>query len=495
MQHRTFDRLTRTLAAQPTRRGFLGGLGALVAAGFATTALGQRRDFDAKLADAADDPEEQTVLLFEEIGRITHEHDGTCEELSEKVRRFRDSHIEQLERIRAEEATWTKDHRIQHANTYGDRRDVVVDRVNAGLEQCKTVAGGAASPMAATPAALLPSADLAARVPTRTDRTTVHTWAQDTVGCSPDSYNFMLEANCVRGDSDWKGPDIQWPGLCESWTIDDGCELCSENVPGELTGPEFCAKWWPQDCVRSGENACHVEYHGTHGGIAAAICEDEGIKDKVFSDTVRCYSRESDWASREFTWNVYCPHGHIDKDCINCQTGFDALEGAEACVKYWPDQCHAKSGKNNCYIGYHVTCCEESCPITSGDCSFNIIDSILGNARCAACETAWCGSYSRCLTNCDNMDCCTDECSSHNVIPHVPPGGLVKPGTPVPLGTPDVATPVGTPINPPPLPPGTPGTEVPPPLPPGTPATEIPTETPTQAPTEPPGTPIASPAS
>jgi hypothetical protein len=483
MQHRTFDRLTRTLAAQPTRRGFLGGLGALVAAGFAGTALGQRRDFEAKLANADDDPEEQMVLLFEEVGRLAYEHEGTCDALAEKMRNFQARHSDQIEDMRAEEVTWSKEHRERHADTYGDRRQAVVDQVTAALDRCKTGSGNAASPVAATPAALLSSADLAARVPTGPGRTSVHTWAQDTIECAATGYNFQLEGYCAREHSDWTSPSFQWPGYCDSWNIDENCDICDENTPGDLSGPEFCAKYWPQDCVESGANVCHVDYHNTHGGVASALCEEGKFNGKIFSDTVYCYSRESSWSSRKFTWNIYCPDGRIEHNCIDCQTdaAYEGLEGAEVCAKYWPQDCLMDGTRNVCYVGYHVTCCDENCPQSTTSCTISILESLGDDYECAQCILSWCGSTSKCQEFCTREDCCAQACSSDYVPP--PPGGLVKRGTPVPLGTPD-ASPVGTPIN---LPPGTPATEVPPLLPPSTPATEIPTE--------PPGTPSASPAS
>ncbi len=483
MQHRTFDRLARNFAAQKTRRGFLGSLAALAAAGFATTALGQRRDFESKLAMAEDDPEEQMVLLFEEVGRLAHEHDGACDALAEKMRTFHDRHRDQIESQRAEEATWSKDRRIRHADTYGDRRDAVVAQVTAALDRCKGGSGNAASPVAATPAAMLPSADLAARIPTSTGRTTVQTWAQDTVGCGPDTYNFQLEAYCAREHSDWTSPSFQWPGYCEDWTIDDNCEICTTLVPTTQSGPDFCAQYWPQDCVVSGENVCHVDYHNTTGGIASAICDDYADRGKIFSDTVYCFSRESSWSSRKFTWNVYCPDGRIEHNCIDCQTdsSYEGLAGPDICARYWPQDCLKNGTENICYVGYHVTCCEENCPQSTSSCTISVLESLGDDYECAQCIMSWCGSYSKCQEYCTSEDCCDQACSSDYVPP--PPDG---PG-PLAPGTPNAATPAGTPsFVPPPLPPGTPPTEVPPPLPPSTPATEIPTETP--------GTPSASPS-
>jgi hypothetical protein len=348
MQHRTFDRLTRTLAAQPTRRGFLGGLGALVAAGFAGTALGQRRDFEAKLNSADGNPDEQLVLFFEEVGRITAENDGTCDDLASKLKDFRDTYFEKLESLRAVELTWSKDRLIQHVNTYAERREAVVAQVTPALERCVPESDESGE---ATPVAMFPSADLAALVPTGMERAAVDDFYSQSASCSADNFNFMAEAYCYRHNSDWQSPSFQWQAYCPSGVIDDKCDLCATDPSGTIEGAGICTKYWPQDCIKDGVNVCAVDYHDTHGGLASAIC-DKADASKIFSDTTYCYSRESSWSSPKFTWSVYCPDGHIEHNCIDCQTdaAYVGLAGPEICAKYWPQDCLMDGTRNICYV-------------------------------------------------------------------------------------------------------------------------------------------------
>lgn len=511
MDHRTFDRLSRNLAAQSTRRGFLRGIGALAAAGFAATAFGQRRSFTRAMDEAGDDLEEKSVLLFEELGRIAHDHDGTCDELATKVQAFQEQYSDQIKAIQAEEAKWTAEHRASHADTYGERRMVVVDRVTAVLERCHPeldIDRPPSTPVGATPLAT-PSAlaGLAALVPTGTDRASIRRLASQDSGCTLDNYNFLPEAYCAKQDSDWTSPSFQWPAYCPSGSIDGSCDLC-EDVYNGSTIPNICTQYWPQDCNDANDqNVCDVKYHHSHGGIAGAICESVDQSKIISSTKSRCYSRDSDWNSPEFTWSLYCPKGYIDDDCIDCQTdsSYAGLAGQDICTHYWPQDCD-KSGENICYIGFHVdedvVCCHENCPMSTGDCIASTAYAIFGNPACGSCHLMWCGSSSHCYSLCIEDGCCRSACGQA-IIPITSSASPVASPTGDPVATP--TSPPGTPLASPTANPTDAPTSVPTTLPtamptnpptiePTNPPTSVPTSPPTAAPTSPPpATPDATP--
>jgi hypothetical protein len=478
MQERTFDRLTMTLAGKPTRRGFLRGLGALAAAGFATTAFGQRRTFTQTLARAADDPGEQLVLFFEEIGRIAHEHGGTCAALAKKVRDFEEQHHDTFEQLRAEEATWTHEQHVAHADTYGDRRQVAVDRILAARAHC-VFEGDAPGPPAPPPVSFGVSAPLLAGMGSATTRG----FAQAATTCTQDNFNFVPSVYCAKVDSDWASPHFHWPAYCSSGNLDGSCDLCAENNGGTSnnggpsTNPGVCVQYWPQDCQGSdGQNMCELKYSQSHSGLAGAICS-RADSAHVFSSPSRCYSSHSDWHSPQFPWDLYCPQGYVDHDCVVCTETGSAANG-EVCTEYWPQDCSRPEG-NICAVGFNVNetdvCCEKNCPMSTSDCALNAASAFFGDAECGACMLSWCGSTSKCLEYCETNDCCDDACSSAYVPP--PPAGEGRTGgTPVSLGTP-VTTPAtpAIPVQPP--------TVVPPP------------STPIVPPTASPATPDATPVS
>lgn len=496
MQHRTFDRLARNLGAQSTRRGFLGGIGALFAAGFATTALGQRRAFEATLASAADDLEEQSVLLFEELGRIADEHEGTCRALNLKVNKLQEKHKDLVDDILANEATWTDDYRAEHADRYGDRRLVVVDQIKGANASCTVDAADLETPMSVPAVSASPSAGSSPE-PIGMDHDAMHGLAsQSGEACTPDNTNFYVSAYCWNdGSGDdyggWTSPIFQWPAYCASNNIDGNCQLCPTGFDN-LGIYEVCSKYWSDKCLDGDDDDhCQVKYHDIHGGITSADCSKADPNKVISNKQNKCYDSRSDWSSPVFTWSQFCPKGYVDHDCIDCQSGFDNLQGPDVCAKYWPQDC-VESGRNYCYIGFHVddnaACCHDQCPQSTGAC-YSSGGLAVGMPGCGICMLEWCGPTSHCLSACENNDCCYEPCNSSSYEGTDSPAvGEARTGTPVPLGTPD-----GTPG----VPPTTAPTSAPtmaPTIVPTSPPTELPTEPPTEVPTEPPGTPNASPS-
>ncbi len=489
MQDRTFDRLTKTFASPPSRRDILRGLGALVATGFAATQIGQGRSFERALAQAEDDPGEQSILLLEEIGRLAEAHKGTCSKLRKTIRDFQKKYQSEFDRLRAEELTWSDEQLAEHADTYGDRRMAVVDKVTAAIQRCE--AESDSSDTVTADLSLVPLSGLAAQGQPSINQSAIRGFAQGDVGCTLDNHNFLIEAYCAKQDSDWTSPSFQWPAYCPSGDIDGSCELCADEPSGTSTNPGICTQYWPQDCLGSnGQNLCDVEYHQSHGGTAGAICS-QNDPDHVMSAPARCYDRNSDWHSPDFTWEVFCPKGFVDHDCIDCIDSGSTTQ-PEVCVEYWPQNCQDADG-NHCYVGFHVddtdVCCHENCPVHTHDCILSVLAVLYGSYECGGCMLSWCGSTSDCVEHCSAEDCCNEACSSAPTPP--PPGPVpfnpyatpIVDGTPTPDVTPVPLVP-GTPtVVPPPLPPGTP--VVPPPLPPGTPDID--------PPPLPPNTPIATP--
>jgi len=157
---------------------------------------------------------------------------------------------------------------------------------------------------------------------------------------------------------------------------------------------------------------------------------------------VMCHLIGGDWYSPRFYWPITCPDGHISHDCGFCPEG--DLNGDVFCNQHWPDQCPPD---RPCGLALHVGCCEENCPVSTGDCALNWITGTGSGTACDTCMTGWCGSYDRCIEDCDSSDCCNTACSSSNV-PDPPPAGQVQVGTPSPSpatpppSSPPAATPV-----------------------------------------------------
>lgn len=492
MQDRTFDRITKRLAVPPTRRGFLRGLGALATGGIAMTAFGKRRAFERAIAGTLEDPDERGVLFIEEIARIAREQTGSCDDLHRTFQEFQEQYKDELAEIRAVESTWTKDHIRQNVIKYGARRQAAADAITPVMERCNPDDGASNSGM--VQASSRDTTNLASLLGMGMGAT--RGLAQSGAGCSPDNYNFLVEGYCHKPGTDWSSPSFQWPAYCANGDIDDDCDLCAENTAGTNTNPGICTHYWPDDCLDGeGNNLCVVDYHHTHGGISTSVCDDRPAAN-VLTATARCYSHDSDWHSPDFTWQIFCPKGYGDSDCIDCGE-YNGDTAPEICEKYWPQDCVREGYGNICYVGFHYSQvdadCHDECPMSHGDCAASWLEGLTGDAyNCGACQSAWCGSEEHCMDRCVATGGCDDECGSggssggswNSDDDDDFPGGEGRTGgTPVPIhgtGTPagtHTATPTGTPSA---TPTGTPG---------GTP-TETPAVTPTAAPTN---TPTATP--
>lgn len=424
------------------------GLGAVMAGGLIVSRIRQEPTFAEIYAEAADDPGEQSVLLLEELGRLAEDHNGNCSTLRETVRDFQHEYQDEFDRLRADEKTWSRERLIEHAAIYGERRLAVVDKVTASLDQCTARTEGV--DLGLTSMTALPSFGLEDPALAGLNQTATRRFSQADTSCTPDNHNFLVEAYCARHDSDWTSPTFQWPAYCSSFDIDGSCDLCAENTAGTLSTTDFCTHYWPQDCYDSnGQNVCHVDYYQTHGGSAGAIC-DQHHGDYLQTAPARCYSRTSDWSSPEFTWDLYCPKGYVDHDCIDCiHTSWGSQP--EVCVEYWPQDCQTSDG-NNCYVGFHVNetelCCHQNCPVGSSDCTISAFAAFFGSYECGACMLSWCGPMSNCLEHCNSEGCCDSDCSTDPVPPPPDPPAVVPHGTPIHFATPVPATPTpaGTPV-------------------------------------------------
>ena len=453
MQDWKFDRLAKRVAEQPTRRKFLGGLGALIASGFAATAFGQRRLITDAASDIPPDSEEEMVALLEQLGQIAQDHNGTCEELTRKAMIFDETYRVRIERNLFEEKSWSEEHRALHADTYGGRRLAVVDQVQAAQERCQLfgmepssddplstpVPREQATPMA-SPVAYVPGGMVTRSAQNRSLATELGV-------CTLENTNFMVEAYCANDHHGyWAGPSFQWPAYCPSGAIDDTCGLCEVNAKNENID-QFCHKVWPQDCseyILAGPGLCEVKHHHGGGGVAGVNCDAIPANQET---QARCYSSKSGWHSPEFSWPGYCPHGYIDHDCFMCSEGHGEQNPAW-CEHWWPQDCHSDTYGNICYIGWHVNetvvCCEHTCPEHTGDCTLSVLIALSGDAMCGGCLVQLCGSTSHCLHLCEdsNVGCCKSACS-RAVIPVIGASEGTPAATPIPDGSPaSNATPI-----------------------------------------------------
>jgi hypothetical protein len=168
-------------------------------------------------------------------------------------------------------------------------------------------------------------------------------------------------------------------------------------------------------------------------GAAAQVCAQNVWPPDA---RVMCHVIGGDWYSPRFYWPINCPEARISEECAFCPEG--DLNGNVFCNEHWPDQCPLD---RPCGMALHVTCCEQTCPISTGDCVTNWAAGIGGGVACDTCMTGWCGSYDHCIQDCDSSDCCNTPCSSSYVPP--PPAGEVQVGTPIPdSGNPPPGTPI-----------------------------------------------------
>jgi len=456
VQDRTFDRLTKSLSTPPTRRRFLGGMAAFAASGFVARIFGRQSAFDRALAQTLDDPDERGILFIEKIAQLAKEHSSNCDDLHETFRQFKESHQDELAAIGAVESNWTKDQIRESVIKYGDRRQVAVDIITPIMEACPPADRAVRS--GSIESVVLGSTDIASMAGIGVIGATRGLAQSDATGCTLQNYNFLVEGYCHKPGTDWSSPSFQWPAYCADGDIDGNCDMCEHNVQGTLTNPEICIKYWPQDCMDGeGNNLCVVDHHWTHGGIATSVCADRPAAN-VLTTIAHCFSSRSDWSSPEFQWEMFCPKGYGDSDCIDCGD-YNGQSAPEICEKYWPQDCHSDTYGNICYVGFHYSQvdadCHEECPLSNWECAASWIEGMTADGQaCGGCQSAWCGDESHCMDKCVATGACADECGSDGSS-----GGSWNPdedggdddfpggegrtgGTPIPLhGT---ATPTGT---------------------------------------------------
>lgn len=136
MEQQRFDGLTRGMAARGTRRGVLRGLTGLLTGGVAAVWLGHSGRF-ARSLQSATDSDEQSVVLYAEMARIAHDHVGNCDDLSIKLKQFGRDHAVLLAKIKSEQDGWSYARRVEHTDTYGDRREEASIRLQAALSRCQ----------------------------------------------------------------------------------------------------------------------------------------------------------------------------------------------------------------------------------------------------------------------------------------------------------------------------------------------------------------------
>ncbi|MGB3329680.1 MAG: hypothetical protein WBA46_12045 [Thermomicrobiales bacterium] len=412
MQDQTFDRITRFMASPPTRRGFLGGIAALAATGFAATSFGKRHAFDRALARTLDDPDERGIIFIEEIARLAKEHSSDCDDLHETFRVFKEQYKDELAAIGAVESTWTKDQIRENVIKYGDRRQAAADTIMPVMEACSPAKGAVVG--ASGTEFGLGSVDVRSMVGIGVIGGTQGLAQSDAEGCTLQNYNFLVEGYCHKPGTDWSSPSFQWPAYCADGDIDGNCDMCEHDFRGSETNPEICIKYWPQDCKDSdGNNLCVVDHHWTHGGIATSVCADRP-EANVLTTTAHCFSSRSDWSSPEFTWEMFCPKGYGDSDCIDCGD-YNGETAPGICEKYWPQDCHSDTYGNICYVGFHYSQvdadCHEECPLSNWDCASSWIEGMTADGQaCGGCQSAWCGSESHCMERCVATGACADEC-------------------------------------------------------------------------------------
>ncbi len=76
-------------------------------------------------------------MLYEEIASISHQHIGTCDELTDKLVKSANDHARLLAAIKTEQGGWSHAKRVEHADTYDVRREEATLRLLAARSRCK----------------------------------------------------------------------------------------------------------------------------------------------------------------------------------------------------------------------------------------------------------------------------------------------------------------------------------------------------------------------
>lgn len=403
MDQGRFDALTRTLAQQGTRRALVRRVAGVAVGGLAAVGLGPVGRFNRALKAA--DSEEQSVMLYEELARIAHEHVGTCAELRLKHGAFFDLHGDMLASHKTEQDAWTREKRIEHAETYGDRRHTASALLLAATRQCRHAVmtpkslGSAATPEAgdsvATPAAALQGFQrlMAVQATPVVDDRTPDAGGQQAVGDASQCPS-TVSVLCYIGARETVTEARTVPATCG----ESGCTPC---VPDD-----WCATTFPDDCG-SGQ-ICTVELSG-----ASPQCAET-------TDMVCVWWDQS--AQRITNYSpVFSIYAYQDSS-----GAWQSCEQADYCTTYYPDVCPSA---DTCFLVQHVVpdedCCNDECPLSTADCALNWAGVATADYECLGCKTSWCGSTSRCMSNCESEGCCDAACNQQSFPAESPvEGGL-----------------------------------------------------------------------
>jgi hypothetical protein len=247
-----FDAFTKALAGVANRRRFFRGVGG-VAGASAIAATGLTRP--ARAMAQTDDPEEQAVLLYEELAELTHGHVGSCVELREKVCEFWAVNGDLIAQMKADQDAWTLTDRHTHAQTYGDRRHDATAKIHAAALRCQFAADADATPAVTDGTPTIESiCGFAARTPTsapaakRAMPGPAWAAARALPGNQHCPYWRTATAECSNEVTKRTSPTFPLTTNCTDDTM-QSCDFpCNSN--------DFCAQFYPDLCVSNGVNNC-----------------------------------------------------------------------------------------------------------------------------------------------------------------------------------------------------------------------------------------------
>lgn len=158
MEDHQFDRLTRVLAKAPSRRSVVK---SMIAAGVASVSgvlLARSPQAQATAVSAtplADlDPDEQAIAFYEQLTNIAHDHAAEgCDAIAEMTEQFLADHADIRAKIRAEDATWSRDQHEAYVETYGARLEEATRKAHFARERCRYTDESKGTPVASPQAA------------------------------------------------------------------------------------------------------------------------------------------------------------------------------------------------------------------------------------------------------------------------------------------------------------------------------------------------------
>lgn len=153
MDDHRFDRFTRAMAGASSRRSVLKSLAASGAASVSALVLGRASQARTTAVPATPlanlDPEEQAIAFYEQLTDIADQHAAEgCDTIAKLTQQFLADRADILAKIRAEDATWSKDQREAYGAKYGDRLDEATRKAHFAREWCRYADGAAGTPVA-----------------------------------------------------------------------------------------------------------------------------------------------------------------------------------------------------------------------------------------------------------------------------------------------------------------------------------------------------------